>query len=98
MNVKNLRAATDWFSVLQTGKSTQTAMMTLEAGQSSGPRPEAHKQSEQVLLVLQGEVVAEVEGKTKTLKERDVILIPAGAKHKRCSSGIGSSFSTRRFR
>src|SRR4051794_7048935 len=82
MNVKNVRDGDDWFSVLQTSKKTQTAVMTLKAGQSSGEEPEAHEKSEQVLLVLKGEVVAQLAGKRKTLHEGDSIVIPPGTKHK----------------
>ena len=35
MNVKNIREARDWFSVLQTSGKTQTAVMILNPGQSS---------------------------------------------------------------
>ena len=82
MKVKNIGDADDWFSVLQTSKKTQSAVMTLKPGQSSGEKAEAHKDSEQVLIVLEGEVFAEVEGETRNLKTGDVILIPAGVKHK----------------
>jgi mannose-6-phosphate isomerase-like protein (cupin superfamily) len=82
MEIKNIADADEWFSVLQTSKKTQTAVMTLKPGQSSGEEAEAHKESEQVLIVLEGEVVAEVEGKTGTMKKHDLILIPAGTKHK----------------
>ena len=82
MDVKNIRDAKEWFSVLQTSKKAQTAVMALKPGQSSGDEAEAHEDSEQVLIVLEGEVFAEVEDKTKTLKKWDLILIPAGTKHK----------------
>jgi mannose-6-phosphate isomerase-like protein (cupin superfamily) len=82
MEVKNVRNATDWFDVLQTSKRTQTAMMTLKPGKSSGSEPEGHKDSDQVLLVLKGEVEGEVANKSITLHEGDVIVIPAGTRHK----------------
>jgi mannose-6-phosphate isomerase-like protein (cupin superfamily) len=56
MNVKNIREASDWFEVLQTTKRTQTAVMILKPGKSSGSEPEGHKKSDQVLLVLGGEL------------------------------------------
>ncbi len=82
MNVKNTREASDWFEVLQTTKRTQTAMMTLQPGKSSGSEPEGHKNSDQVLLVLKGEVEGEIADETLTLREGDVIVIPAGTRHK----------------
>ena len=82
MNVKNIREATDWFEVLQTTKRTQTAMLTLKPGKSSGSEPEGHKDSDQVLLVLKGEVEGQIADKTVMLREGDVIVIPAGTRHK----------------
>jgi mannose-6-phosphate isomerase-like protein (cupin superfamily) len=87
MNVKNIAEAKEWFSVLQTEKRTQTAVMTLKPGKSSGDEPEAHKNSTQILLVLKGEVLAELEGERKALCEGDVLLIPAGVKHKVTNEG-----------
>jgi mannose-6-phosphate isomerase-like protein (cupin superfamily) len=82
MKVKNIRDTTDWFEVLQTSKRTQTAMMILKPGESSGSETEGHKNSDQVLLVLKGEVAGEIAEETITLHEGDVVLIPAGTCHK----------------
>jgi mannose-6-phosphate isomerase-like protein (cupin superfamily) len=82
MNVKNIRDASDWFDVLQTTKRTQIAMMTLKPGKSSGSEPEGHKNSDQVLLVLEGEVEGEIGEDTITMRKGDVVVIPAGTKHK----------------
>ena len=71
MNVKNIREASDWFEVLQTTKRTQTAVMILKPGKSSGSEPEGHKKSDQVLLVLGGEVEGEIADETVTLREGD---------------------------
>jgi mannose-6-phosphate isomerase-like protein (cupin superfamily) len=77
MNVKNICEANDWFEILQTTKRTQTAMMTLKPGKSSGSKPEGHKKSDQVLLVLEGEVEGEIGDKTITMKKGDVVVISA---------------------
>jgi mannose-6-phosphate isomerase-like protein (cupin superfamily) len=82
VEVKNIREASDWFEVLQTSKRTQTAMMTLKPGKSSGSEPEGHQKSDQVLLVLKGEVEGQIADERITLREGDVIVIPAGTKHK----------------
>jgi mannose-6-phosphate isomerase-like protein (cupin superfamily) len=82
MNIKNISQAKQWFQVLQTGKKSQTALMTLSPGQSSGKEAEAHEKSEQVLVVLRGKVCAEIESKKQTMKRGDVVVIPAGTKHK----------------
>jgi len=82
MKIRNIHEASAWFEALQTTKRTQTAMMTLKPGESSGSDPEGHKNSDQVLLVLEGEVEGEIGDETITLAEGDVIIIPAGTKHK----------------
>ena len=82
MLLKNLHEAESWFQVLQTAARTQTAVMNLAAGQASGDTAEAHPHSDQVLLVLSGEVQGEVGGEHATLREGDVVLIPAGVKHR----------------
>ena len=82
MNIRNIREASDWFEVLQTTKRTQTAIMTLKPRKSSGSDLEGHEESDQVLLVLQGEVEGAIANETVTLREGDVIVIPAGTTHK----------------
>jgi mannose-6-phosphate isomerase-like protein (cupin superfamily) len=82
MDIKNLKEADDWFSVLQTSGQSQTAVMRLAPGQSSGDKPEAHEHSEQILLVLEGELLAEIEGESQMMKKFDLVVIPPGKKHK----------------
>ncbi len=43
MDVTNINEAKDWFEVLQTSERSQTAMMTLAPGKSSGDKAEAHE-------------------------------------------------------
>lgn len=83
----NVAEARDWFQVLQTNRNTQTAIMTLEPGRSSGEKAEAHKQSEQVLLLLEGEMEAEIGGEKRPIHRGDVVLIPAGVPHKFTNHG-----------
>jgi mannose-6-phosphate isomerase-like protein (cupin superfamily) len=82
MNVTNIRSATDWFQVLQTTERSQTAMMTLEPGAATGEKAEAHEKSDQVLLMLEGELIGEVGEERPRLKKGDVILVEAGTKHR----------------
>jgi mannose-6-phosphate isomerase-like protein (cupin superfamily) len=62
-------------------------MMTLKPGKSSGSKPEAHKESDQVLLVLEGELRGEIAKDLITLRKGDVIVIPAGTRHKFTNPG-----------
>lgn len=82
MNVRNIGDAKDWFEVLQTSAQAQTALMTLKPGGASGSEPDAHEKSEQVLLVLEGEVEAEVAGEKRSLGKGDCVIVPAGTPHR----------------
>jgi mannose-6-phosphate isomerase-like protein (cupin superfamily) len=82
MNVTNISTATEWFQVLQTTKRSQTAMMMLEPGAAAGEKAQAHDESDQVLLVMEGELIGEVGNERPRLKKGDVIVIEAGTKHR----------------
>ena len=78
----NINEAKGWFEVLQTSERSQTAVMTLAPGKSSGEKAEAHEESDQVLLILEGELTGEVGGEHLSLKKGDVIMVPSGVKHR----------------
>ncbi len=82
MDLRNIDEATEWFEVLQTSKRAQTAMMTLAPGASTGKKAEAHKRSDQILLMLRGKLTGKV-GKEKVhLRKGDVFVISAGTPHR----------------
>ena len=82
MNVANTGRVRKFFKVLQTAEKSQTAMMTLKPGEQSGPKSNEHPKSEQVLIVLEGQVVAEIGTKTRTLKAGDSVIVPLGTRHR----------------
>jgi mannose-6-phosphate isomerase-like protein (cupin superfamily) len=82
MELSNIKKTTEWFEVLQTSKRTQTAMMSLAPGQATGKKAEAHKKSDQVLLVLSGKLSGKVGREQVRLAKGDVLLIPAGTPHR----------------
>jgi mannose-6-phosphate isomerase-like protein (cupin superfamily) len=82
MEIINIGKAREWFEVLQTSERSQTAMMTLEPGDATGARAEAHEKSDQILLMLDGELTGEVGDQHPNLKKGDVIIIPAGVRHR----------------
>jgi mannose-6-phosphate isomerase-like protein (cupin superfamily) len=82
MNVANTRGSRKLFKVLQTSSKSQTAMMTLKPGEESGPKRNEHPKSEQILLVLKGQVVAEIGKETRTLKTGDSVIVPLRASHR----------------
>lgn len=91
MDVSNISQATAWFEVLQTSEHSQTAMMTLKPGGETGAKPEAHEKSDQVLLMLDGELRGEVGDERPHLKKGDTIVIPAGTKHRFTNRGSKSA-------
>jgi mannose-6-phosphate isomerase-like protein (cupin superfamily) len=82
MSHLNIFRKTKWFEVLKTTKRSQVAVMKLEPGQSTGEEPEDHKNSDQVLLVIEGQVAAEIDGKRSLMNVGDFVIIPPRAKHK----------------
>lgn len=82
MDPKNISTAKAWFEVLQTAERSQTTMMTLQPGDATGEKAEAHRKSDQVLLMLEGELTGEVGDHRPRLRKGDVIIIRAGVKHR----------------
>ena len=82
MKKHNALAAKGGFSVMQTSDESQAATMTLEPGEWSGDKRNEHPDSEQVLLVLEGEVVAEIGEDRAVLARGDVVIVPRGVAHR----------------
>ena len=87
MEVNNIGDAKEWFEVLQTDERSQIAVMTLRPGDETGPKAEAHEKSDQVLLLLDGELTGEVGDERPSLNKGDAIIIPAGTKHRFVNRG-----------
>jgi len=85
--VSNIRSAGTWFEVRQTNENSQIAVMTLEPGQATGQKAESHKNSQQVLLLIEGNLTAELEGMRRSLGSGDALIIPPGVKHKFTNEG-----------
>jgi mannose-6-phosphate isomerase-like protein (cupin superfamily) len=84
---QNIQRVSEWFKVLQTTPRTQTAVTKLGQGQASSGEPEAHHKSEQVMLLVKGELSAEIGGKRSIVKAGDVVIVPPRVKHRLTSSG-----------
>jgi mannose-6-phosphate isomerase-like protein (cupin superfamily) len=93
MNITNLHDARAWFQVLQTTPLSQTAVMTLSPGGQSSEETNVHAQSDQVLLVVEGEVEAEVGGKKRLMHAGDSCIVPAGTKHRFANVGQGRALT-----
>jgi mannose-6-phosphate isomerase-like protein (cupin superfamily) len=83
----NIYRAKEWFKVLQTTPRSQTAVMKLGPGQATGNEPEAHNASDQALLLIEGELAAEIAGVRSRMKAGDVVVIPPRTKHKFTNPG-----------
>jgi len=96
MNIANLRQSEEFFEVLQTTDRSQTAVMTLAPGGASSGEPNIHPKSDQVVLLVEGELNAEVGDEKRVLKAGDIVVVPAGTPHKFTNSGSAEAkaFST----
>ena len=82
MFLTHLLDSNEWFAVLETTSQSQTATMNLAPGQASGETREAHPESDQVLIVLEGEVLAEIGEDHAHMRRGDLVVIPAGVRHR----------------
>lgn len=96
VNLSNIKQATEWFEVLQTTASSQTAVMRLAPGEGTGEHAESHEDSEQILLLLEGTLAAEIGSEHLAMNVGDIVIIPAGVKHKFINPGttIAVTFNT----
>ncbi len=93
MKVANIRQARSWFEVLLTARNTQVATMRLDPGGASGESLNTHRGSDQVLLVLEGEVEAEIGGERRNLSPGDVVIVPAGTPHRFSNAGRAAALT-----
>jgi mannose-6-phosphate isomerase-like protein (cupin superfamily) len=82
MSALNVRESQSWFSVLQSGDLTQTAVMAIGPGETSGPKENEHAGSEQVLYVIEGELYAEVGDRAFLLHAGDATIVRRGLPHR----------------
>lgn len=86
MNVTNIQDAESWFQVLHTTKQSQSAVMTLKPNGESSEEMNTHEKSDQVVLIIEGEIEAEVGDAKRKLKAGDTCIIPAGTPHRLTNS------------
>jgi mannose-6-phosphate isomerase-like protein (cupin superfamily) len=87
MNVTNIQDAEAWFQVLHTTKQSQSAVMTLKPHGESSEDLNVHEKSDQVVLIVDGEIEAEIGGAKRKLKTGDTCIIPAGTPHRLANPG-----------
>jgi mannose-6-phosphate isomerase-like protein (cupin superfamily) len=65
--------------------------MRLDPGQSTGEHAESHDKSEQLLLLLEGRLMADIGGRNLVMNIGDVVIIPPRVKHKFTNPGDTSA-------
>ena len=79
-DIKELaKANTDYRRVLYTGKYSQIVTMCIPVGEDIGEQ--VHPSVDQILIVIDGEGEAILNGQTQKVKEHDLIFVPAGVTH-----------------
>lgn len=87
MKLTHIFQAGTGFKVLDTTERSQTGLLALEPGESSSEKPSVHAGSDQVLIVLQGELTAEIDGESAVMKNGDAIAVPAKTPHRFTNTG-----------
>lgn len=82
MQKRSIVGNREYFTVLQTAERTQTAMMTLQPGQTSGSMQNEHPRSEQVVLLLEGRLTAEIGKERTSFEAGEVLIVPLGVDHR----------------
>lgn len=93
MNIANIRESAEEFHLLITTGRSQTATMTLAPGAATSDEPNVHPHSDQVVLILEGEVLAEVGEERTTLGKDQCVTIPAGMPHRFINEASGTAFA-----
>ncbi len=87
MNVTHIFAAGSGFRILETTERSQTGLLTLSPGESSSEKPSVHQDSDQTLVLLAGELGAEIGDEKFLLEDGDAVLVPAKTPHRFTNTG-----------
>ena len=77
----------DFRRVLWTGEHTQLVIMTIPPGGEIGE--EVHEENDQLLVFVDGEAEAVLDGRSSTVGPNDLVLVPAGTRHNFINTGDG---------
>jgi mannose-6-phosphate isomerase-like protein (cupin superfamily) len=70
---------------IATGEHSQVVAMTIPVGEEIGE--EVHEENDQLLVFVDGEGEAVLDGKTSTVTPNDLVLVPAGTRHNFINKG-----------
>jgi mannose-6-phosphate isomerase-like protein (cupin superfamily) len=72
---------------IATGEHSQVVAMTIPVGEDIGE--EVHEENDQLLVFVDGEGEAVLDGKTSPVTPNDLVLVPAGTRHNFINKGDG---------
>jgi mannose-6-phosphate isomerase-like protein (cupin superfamily) len=72
---------------IATGEHSQVVAMTIPVGEDIGD--EVHEENDQLLVFVDGEGEAVLDGKKSPVTPNDLILVPAGTRHNFINKGDG---------
>jgi mannose-6-phosphate isomerase-like protein (cupin superfamily) len=72
---------------IATGEHSQVVAMTIPSGEEIGE--EVHEENDQLLVFVDGEGEARLDGRTSTVGPNDLVLVPAGTRHNFINTGGG---------
>jgi mannose-6-phosphate isomerase-like protein (cupin superfamily) len=84
--VERARENPNFRETLATGEFSQIVLMTLQPGEEIGE--EVHE-GDQILLFVEGEGEAVIEGETSPVRSNDLVFVPAGTRHNFVNTGAG---------
>jgi mannose-6-phosphate isomerase-like protein (cupin superfamily) len=93
MQTIDFRESHDDFHILETTSRSQCATMCLQPGEATGDELEAHPKSDQVVIVLNGEFLVELDDDRGTVRAGQSITIHAGTKHRLSNPGDSEAFA-----
>ena len=72
---------------IATGEHSQIVAMTIPPGGEIGE--EVHEENDQLLVFVDGQADAVLDGKTSVVGPNDLVLVPAGTRHNLVNTGDG---------
>jgi mannose-6-phosphate isomerase-like protein (cupin superfamily) len=79
------RQSDDFRREVVTGPHGQVVVMTLQAGEEIGE--ETHDDADQILLFVEGEGEAVLDGERSPVRAEQLVLVPAGRRHNFVNTG-----------
>ena len=98
MNIRKIDQSSEAFQLLERTGRSQTASISLECGELTSDDFSVHPHSDQIVLVVEGEILAEVGGEREVLRSRESVIIPAGVQTPPSQPGAKAGIRFHRLR